>query len=215
MWSGGKDCALALWRARQRGLRVTRLLTVHHPETGRVRFHNTGPELLRAQAAALGVELALLPAAWEEMDGVLRGAFEGLAAEGFGAVVLGDIHLADVRAWYEERVLGAGLEHIEPLWGDPPQALLEEFVAIGGRAIVTCCELARLDQSWLGREINPGFAQAIAAAGVDPCGENGEYHSFAFAGPMFESPLAPEPGARRQEGGFALLDLQLRPPAQN
>ena len=215
MWSGGKDCALALWRAKKRGLNVSRLLTVYDPSSNRVRFHNTGPELLQAQAAALGLELELVPAPWAEMDSILVAAFKRLDAAGFEGVIFGDIHLADVRAWYEERVVAAGLAHVEPIWGDPPQLLLEEFVEIGGRALVTCCELARLDGRWLGREIDPEFAFEIASAGVDPCGENGEYHSFAFAGPMFQQPLSLQPLSARVEGGFALLDLQLRPPPRS
>ena len=215
MWSGGKDCALALWRAGQLGLTVSRLLTVHDPASGRVRFHNTGPDLLRAQAEAIGIELELLPAAWTDMDSVLRTAFSRLRADGVEGIIFGDIHLADVRAWYEERVRAAGLEHLEPIWGQEPRALLEEFVRIGGRALVTCCELDRLDQSWLGRVTDRDFATEIVQAGVDPCGENGEYHSFAFAGPMFQRELAIEAGPTRVENGFALLELRLRPPTRS
>jgi uncharacterized protein (TIGR00290 family) len=108
-----------------------------------------------------------------------------LRSEGFEGVVLGDIHLADVRAWYEERVTAAGLEHIEPIWGEPPTELVRKFVETGGRAVVTCVDLTRLDPSWLGRIVDERFVDEITASGVDPCGENGEYHSFAFQGPVF------------------------------
>ena len=120
---------------------------------------------------------------------------------------LGDIHLADVRAWYEDRVTAAGLEHVEPIWGEPPDLLLGEFISSGGRAVITCVDLAKLDEAWLGRIIDERFATEIEAAGVDPCGENGEYHSFAFAGPVFKAPLPWMPGARRLDSGFAQLDL--------
>jgi diphthamide synthase (EF-2-diphthine--ammonia ligase) len=121
--------------------------------------------------------------------------------------VLGDIHLADVRAWYEERVTGAGLEHIEPIWDEPASLLLDEFVRSGGRAVVTCVDLRRLDPSWLGRVIDGDFLAAIASTGADPCGENGEYHTFAFAGPAFTEEVEWTPAAVRSEGDFAQLDL--------
>jgi uncharacterized protein (TIGR00290 family) len=209
LWSGGKDSALALTRARRSGLDVGRLLNFHDSASGRVRFHATRVELLAAQAAAVGVELSAIGTTWTEMEGRLRQELAALTAAGFAGVVLGDIHLADVRAWYEERVRAAGLEHVEPLWGDPPERLLDEFVAGGGRAVVTCVELSQLDEAWLGRVVDPDFARDIRRLPVDPCGENGEYHSFAFAGPAFRWPVRWRPGERRADGRFAQLDLVL------
>ncbi len=207
LWSGGKDCALALDRARRSGLSVERLVNFHDAATGRVRFHATSVSMLEAQAAAIGIELQPEATTWSAMDARLRSVLRGLRSGGFSGVVLGDIHLADVRAWYEERVTAEGLLHVEPIWGDPPAALLEEFVSSGGRAVVTCVDLNRLDESWLGREINADFAAEMLDRGVDPCGENGEYHSFAFAGPVFREPVRWHPGPRRREGPFAELEL--------
>jgi uncharacterized protein (TIGR00290 family) len=207
MWSGGKDSALALDRAWRAGRNVTRLISFYDGSTGRVRFHATRVEMLEAQAGAIGLELTTLPTTWEEMQGRLVALLESLAAEGFKGVVFGDIHLADVRAWYEDRVTAAGLEHIEPLWGGPSSVLLQEFVASGGRAVVTCVELAKLDPSWLGRVVDPEFMADIAATGIDVCGENGEYHSFAFAGPVFTRPVDWTAGERRTDSGFVQLDL--------
>src|SRR5256885_1309372 len=207
MWSGGKDSALALDRTRRAGMEVTRLLTFYDSATQRVRFHATRVEMLEAQAAAVGIGLRAIPTAWAEMEANLRLELASLHEEGFTGVVFGDIHLADVRAWYEDRVRAPGLEHIEPIWGEPPGLLLAEFISSGGRAVITCVDLAKLDEAWLGRIIDERFATEIEAAGVDPCGENGEYHSFAFAGPVFKTPLPWMPGARRLDSGFAQLDL--------
>jgi uncharacterized protein (TIGR00290 family) len=207
LWSGGKDSSLALRRSLLAGLEVRRLLNFHDAASGRVRFHATRVELLRAQADALGIELTSVGTTWEEMDQELRRELGNLAAEDFRGVVLGDIHLADVRAWYEERVVAAGLEHVEPLWAESPAGLLQEFVGGGGRAIVTCVDLERLDEGWLGRVIDQEFVSDLATTGVDACGENGEYHSFAFAGPPFRRPLAWRPGERRNDGRFAQLDV--------
>jgi uncharacterized protein (TIGR00290 family) len=207
LWSGGKDSALALDRARLAGLDVRRLLTFYDADTGRVRFHATRVEMLQAQSRAAGIELQAIGTTWDEMEARLVAELAALRREGFRGVVLGDIHLADVRAWYEDRVTAAGLEHVEPLWGAAPGALLAEFVAGGGRAVVTCVELAKLDQRWLGRRIDEEFARDIAAEPVDACGENGEYHSFAFAGPAFRRPVPWRPGERRSEAGFLQLDV--------
>jgi uncharacterized protein (TIGR00290 family) len=209
MWSGGKDSALALTRARASGLEIGVLLNFVDRATGRVRFHATRAELIAAQTRAAGVPLRQLAVSWDEFEGVFRRALGRLKDEGFAGVIFGDIHLADVRAWYEERVRAAGLEHVEPIWREDPSALLREFVAGGGRAVITCCELSKLGEGWLGRTIDERFVDEIASAGIDVCGENGEYHSFAFDGPAFRTPIAWIAGARRHEDGFVQLDLLL------
>jgi len=187
---------------------VRTLVTFYEASSRRVRFHATRIGLIRRQAAATGVpRLIAAGTSWPQMEARLVELLGQLRAEGCAGVVLGDIHLADVRAWYEERVIAAGLEHVEPLWGEAPAVLLDEFVAGGGRAVVTCVDLERLEESWLGRVVDEAFAREIAELGVDPCGENGEYHSFAFAGPMFRRPVAWTPGRRRREGRFLQLDL--------
>jgi uncharacterized protein (TIGR00290 family) len=207
MWSGGKDSALALSRARRRGLDVRWLVTVHDDLTERVRFHATPIGQIARQAEAAGVDHIAIPTSWATFDAALREALADLARAGCTGLVFGDIHLADVRAWYEERTGAAGLEHIEPLWGEPPDALLREFVAIGGRAVLTCVDSTALDPSWLGRVIDDGFVRDIASLAIDPCGENGEYHSFAFAGPFFAQPVPWALGERRSDGRFAQVDL--------
>jgi uncharacterized protein (TIGR00290 family) len=141
------------------------------------------------------------------MEARLRAELAALARDGFEGVVLGDIHLADVRAWYEERVTAAGLAHVEPLWNEPPAALLGEFVERGGRAVLTCVDTERLDGSWLGREIDAGFVRDVQAATIDACGENGEYHSFVFDGPGFREPIRFTQGEIVCHDGFWFGDL--------
>lgn len=207
MWSGGKDSALALDRVGKGGLEVARLVSFYDSTTRRVRFHATRVEMLEAQAAAVGIGLRAIPTTWAEMETKLRHELASLREGGFTGVIFGDIHLADVRAWYEDRVTAAGLEHVEPIWGEPPDLLLGEFISSGGRAVITCVDLAKLDEAWLGRVIDERFANDIGTTGADPCGENGEYHSFAFAGPVFRRPLAWIAGERRLDSRFAQLDL--------
>jgi len=207
MWSGGKDSALALWRARRAGLQVDWLVNVHDRATRRVRFHATPVDAIVHQADAARVTLVSVPTDWETFDASLRDTFASLVRQGCRGVVFGDIHLADVRAWYEERTRAARLEHVEPLWGEAPAMLLREFVAIGGRAVLTCVEVAKLDASWLGRVIDDQFVRDISTTGIDPCGENGEYHSYAYTGPFFASAIRWSPGERRDDGRFAQLDV--------
>jgi uncharacterized protein (TIGR00290 family) len=207
MWSGGKDSALALDRARRAGIDVARLISFYDSQTRRVRFHATRVEMLEAQAAAIGIDLRSIPTSWPEMETKLRQELASLRDEGFTGVVFGDIHLADVRAWYEDLVTAAGLQHLEPIWGERPDNLLEEFIASGGRAVITCVDLSKLHEAWLGRVIDQRFASEIGSTGVDACGENGEYHSFAFAGPVFNQPVSWAAGERRLDSGFAQLDL--------
>ncbi|HXF95459.1 MAG TPA: diphthine--ammonia ligase [Gemmatimonadales bacterium] len=211
MWSGGKDSYLALSRARRRGLGIATLVNIYDQPTGRVRFHATRHELIAAQAFALGLRLHQHPTTADRYEDTFTQALRRLAESGHAGVVFGNIHLADVRAWFEERVRAAGLEHLDPLWGEPPAALLEEFVASGARAVVTCVETAKLPASWLGRTLDEEFPAAIARLpGVDPCGEYGEYHTFVYAGPLFNRPVAWRPGPIHEEAGFAQLELLAR-----
>ena len=208
MWSGGKDSALAAHRARRAGLEIACLVNFYDEATGRVRFHATRTELIASQAEAMGVRLVQRGTTWPEFEPVFGETLDTLAGEGIEGIVFGDIHLADVRAWYEVRVRAAGLAHVEPLWAEEPRHLLAEFVASGGRAVVTCVESAKLEESWLGRTIDERFVREIASVPIDPCGENGEYHSFAFAGPLFTRAVPHALGERRSNGRFAQLDIQ-------
>ena len=207
MWSGGKDSALALHRAQRSGLEVTRLVSFYDSATQRVRFHGVRFEMLETQARSAGIEIKAIGTSWPQMEGRLVEELAALRRDGYTGVVFGDIHLADVRAWYESRVVAAGLEHVEPIWGEAPELLLREFVDIGGRALITCVDLTRLDRSWLGRVIDQNFVEEIGATGVDPCGENGEYHSYVFAGPVLKHAIGWRLGEVRTDERFAQVDV--------
>lgn len=209
-WSGGKDSALALDRAVRAGLDVRYLVTLYDPASGRVRFHGTPVPVLEMQAAALGRAIMALPAPWEQFDAVLREGLADLAGRGVTGMIFGNIHLADVRAWYEERVVAAGLRHHEPLWGAAPATLLREVIERGHSAHLVSIDTTRLPASWVGRALDGSCAADLAErADVDPCGEYGEYHTLVTDGPLFRYPLAVRPGSRRVEGPFALLDVEV------
>jgi len=210
MSSGGKDSTLALDRARQSGLDVRYLVNIYDGMSGRVAFHGVRSDLIAAQAVACGLELVAAATGEEPYEPVFLATLSALASRGVGAVVFGNIHLADVREWYETRVAGAGLAHVEPLWGGEPSSLVSEFVERGFRAVVVSVDLAQGGSELLGREIDREFvAEVTTDDSLDPCGERGEYHSFVYDGPTFDSPIQLVPGAIREEKGHRLLDLKL------
>lgn len=215
-WSGGKDSTLALHRSRIEGRRVTHLLSIFDGASGRVPYHGVRGELLRAQADALGLELVLR----ETSDGagfeaVFVDALDDLSERGIEGLVFGNIHLEDVRAWYEERVTGAGLEHVEPLWGGDPSRLVREFVRLGYRSRVISVQLdSPVDPDWLGRDLDAELLELIAGRPeVDPCGEKGEFHSFCWDGPLFRSAVETAEDGQLEMEGHRILDLRLAPSA--
>lgn len=205
----GKDATLALHRARARGLEVTHAFNVYEGNTGRVRFHGTRKELVEAQARALGLEPVMAHTHPREFEEAFREVLDELVDRGVRGVVFGNVHLEGVRAWYEERTSRAGLTHVEPLWGREPGELVRDVVALGYRALVVSVDLERGKPGWLGRELTLPLIAEIEAAGVDPCGEHGEFHTFVRDGPGFRRPLPVTRGEEVEMEGHRLLDLTL------
>lgn len=207
--SGGKDSTLALYRAQQQGLHVTHLFHAYGVEHGRVRFHGYRPEMVAAQAQALGLKAVIEPTRGEQFDEDFTLALARAKEAGLRGIVFGNLWLQDVSDYYRRLVEGAGLEHVEILWQQEPAALLEEFVEAGFRAVTTCVWLERLSRSFLGREIDSSFIADLAALdGVDPCGENGEYHSLVYDGPCFQHPLRFTRHGTHDEPNYVFLDVR-------
>lgn len=210
-WSGGKDSTLALHRSRVEGRRVTHLLSICDGPSGRIPYHGVRAELLRAQADALGLDLELGETSGDAgFEEVFLEALVRLADRGIRGLVFGNIHLDDVRAWYEERVTGAGLEHVEPLWGGKPARLVREFVGLGYRSRVISVQLeSAADPGWLGRDLDGELLELIAGRPeVDPCGEKGEFHSFCWDGPLFRRAVETTEDGRLEMEGHRILDLR-------
>lgn len=205
----GKDATLAFHRARAGGLDVSWAFNVYEGTTGRVRFHGTPKELVAAHTSALELELVSDHTHPREFEEVFLDVLERLKERGVGGVVFGNVHLDGVRAWYEERTRAAGLEHVEPLWGEEPSELVRELIALGYRATVVSVDLERGDPAWLGRELTLSLVDEIEATGVDPCGEHGEYHTFVWDGPDFHRPLPIRTGEVVEMEGHRLVDLSL------
>jgi uncharacterized protein (TIGR00290 family) len=206
--SGGKDSTLALDRAVQQGHDVRYLFNLVHHATNRVRFHGVRADLIGRQARALGLTLHQRANRTDDFEAVFLAGLEDLVAAGVGGIIFGNIHLADVRGWYEERTRSKGLEHDEPLWKGTPERLVREFVERGYRARITSVDLARANREWLGREIDEALLEEILASpDVDVAGEFGEFHSFVFDGPLFDVPVECYTGGVHEEEGHAMIDL--------
>lgn len=216
-WSGGKDSTLALHRARRQGFRVTHLFTLFDGATDRVPYHGVRRALVEAQAGALDLEL-MTGTTGEDLHGdgpegfeaVLLDVLDRLSTGGIKGVVFGNIHLQDVRDWYEDRVRDRGLDHVEPLWGGEPLRLAREFVTLGYRGRVVSVHLENGDPAWLGTDLDVRFLEEVGATrGVDAAGEEGEYHTFVWDGPLFRRAVPLQGEEVREIRGHRILDLRL------
>lgn len=187
-WSGGKDSCLALWRARQSGMSVRRLITAMDESGERSRSHGVPPELIRAQAEALGADLTFYYTTWknyeEKFIEVLRQAYD----DGIRHAVFGDIDLVPHREWEEKVCAKAGIAPSLPLWEEPRRKLVDEFLSLGFKAVVVCVDGKFLGKEFCGREFDAAFL-ADLPPDVDACGENGEFHTFVYDGPAFAHPV--------------------------
>ena len=188
-WSGGKDSCLAVWRSRGQGLQVRRLLTALDESGERARSHGVPPALLRAQAAAMGMEMQFLQASWTDYETHFVAALQEARAAGISEAVFGDIDLQPHRDWEEQVCARAGLAAHLPLWGGDRLGLVREFWAAGFKAVVVCVDGRHLDASYAGRLFDQAFVDSLPH-GVDACGENGEFHTFVYDGPAFSQPVA-------------------------
>ncbi len=212
-WSSGKDSAWTLYWLRQEGaVEVVGLLTTLNREAGRVAMHAVRETLLEAQAGAAGLPLIKVfiphPCPNEFYEQAMAEALAHARTDGITQVAFGDLFLEDVRRYREERLAGTGIQPLFPLWGQDTRRLAREMVGAGLRAHVTCVDPKQLDPSFAGRTYNHQFLNDLPAK-VDPCGERGEFHTFAYEGPMFTRPLAILPGKVISRDGFVFADIQL------
>jgi uncharacterized protein (TIGR00290 family) len=193
-WSGGKDSALALNRLRQdERYEIVSLLTTCNEHFQRVSMHGVRLELLDRQAQAIGLPLEKVflshRSSNEEYQQRMSECLVAYKARGVTGCVFGDIFLEDLKRWREANLASIGLRGVFPIWLVDSRELIREFITLGFGSVVCCANDAWLDASAVGRVIDAEFIRSLPA-NVDPCGENGEYHSFAFAGPIFGEPIA-------------------------
>jgi uncharacterized protein (TIGR00290 family) len=228
LWSGGKDSALALHHARQThpDIHIAKLVTCISQAYDRVSMHGVRRQLIEDQAKAIGlpVEFIVIPrhdnstcSMAHTVPGTdfppndiysrtMLAAFERLKTEGVGVIVFGDIFLEDLREYREKLLAHVGLEGRYPLWKRDTGVLFDEFLQLGFRAVTVCVNTERLTEGHCGQFLTSSFREDLPA-GCDPCGERGEYHSFAFAGPIFRHPVPYGLGEIHRHEPFAFQEL--------
>jgi uncharacterized protein (TIGR00290 family) len=217
-WSSGKDSAMALQAARSEGaVEVVALLSTLNAGAGRVAMHAVRRSLLEAQADRLGLPLVTVeipsPCPNEIYETLMAQAMAAARADRVAHVIFGDLFLRDVRTYREEHLAGTGISPIFPLWNRPTDVLAREMVGSGLKAVITCVDPAQLGREFAGRRFDSELLSELPA-GVDHCGENGEFHTFVWDGPGLRSPIDVEIGQIVERDGFVFCDLdQPKPPA--
>jgi uncharacterized protein (TIGR00290 family) len=212
-WSSGKDSAFALHEVRRGGeFEVVGALTTVTETFGRVSIHGVRQEILSAQLDAAGLPSTIVPIPYpcpnEIYEARMGEAVERAVRDGITHIIFGDLFLEDIRAYREQKLKGTGITPLFPLWGRPTPQLAQAMIAGGLEAYISTVDLKKLSADFAGRKFD---AQLLAdlPEGVDPCGENGEFHSCVVAGPIFSRRLAVTPGERVERDGYAYCDLVL------
>jgi len=205
-WSGGKDSCAAFERSRQ-AFEIVAAVTMVDLEGTRSRSHGIRIELLQAQTAALGLRHVMRRCDWESYEQEFENGLRELQADGVTHVIYGDIVYPEHRAWAERLSALAGVVAVEPLFGIPTSEVARSFVRSGARATLVAVNASRLDATWLGTQLSDEAIDRLIALGVDPCGEEGEYHTFVTDSPSFAQPVAVQPGEVVQVRGYWAMDL--------
>jgi len=210
-WSSGKDSAWALHRLRAvSDVEVVGLMTTVNQVHQRVAIHAVRLELLQRQAEALGLPLQVIdlpsPCTNSQYEETMEKFVDESKRRGIECMAFGDLFLADIKEYREKKLAGTGITPLFPLWQAPTNRLAKEMIAAGLRAVITCVDPQQLPLSFAGREFNEQFLADLPKH-VDPCGERGEFHTFAFDGPMFEKPVRVEIGTILERDGFGYADL--------
>jgi uncharacterized protein (TIGR00290 family) len=210
-WSSGKDSAWALHEARKSGdYDVVGALTTVTDTFSRVSMHGVREELLMAQIEAAGLDPIIVripyPCPNEVYECEMAAALKSAKARGITHIIFGDLYLEDIRAYREEKLKGTGITPVFPIWLRPTDELAREMIAAGVEAHLAVVDLKKLPVSFAGRRFEMGLLDDLPA-GTDPCGENGEFHSFVSAGPMLKRRISVRVGETVERDGFAFADL--------
>ncbi len=201
--------ALHLLR-QQSDIEVAALLTTFNQAADRVAMHAVRRELVEAQAQRLNLPLWAVDLPWpctnQQYEEIMGGVIKRAKAEAFDAVAFGDLFLQDIRDYRERQLSGTGLEPLFPVWDIPTAQLAHDMLAAGVRAKVTCIDATKLDASFAGRDFDEAFLRDLPP-GVDPCGENGEFHTFVYASPLFSNPIDIRTGETVTRDGFVFSDV--------
>jgi uncharacterized protein (TIGR00290 family) len=208
-WSSGKDSCLALYRALQDGYKIKYLFNFISAEYKRVSFHGAKSELVKLQSESIGIPLLQRETSRTNYEEIFRKTLRELKERKINQIVRGDIHLLDLQDWVETICQSESIKVISPIWQNPTEGLLREFITRGFKAVITSTQDGKLNQDWLGRIIDEKFISDLKATeNVDLCGENGEYHSFVFDGPIFKKGVKILKTDKILRDGYWFLDIQ-------
>ena len=212
-WSSGKDSAWSLYLLQQQGeCDVVGLLTTFNQAANRVAMHAVRRSLVEAQSAAAGIPLWDVDLPWPcsnaDYERIMRETCEEAVQKGIDHIAFGDLFLTDIRAYREKQLQNSGLQPLFPVWGLPTRELAHAMIKSGVRAKLTCVDPKLLAREFVGREFDEKLLSDLPP-NVDSCGENGEFHTFVYAGPMFNQPLPVEVGEIVERDGFVFADLNL------
>ena len=215
-WSTGKDSAWALHQLRQNPeIDLLGLFCTVSKEFNRVAMHGVRVELLQEQAESIGLPVEIIevpyPCSNAEYDRIMGQFVERARNNNIEYFAFGDLFLEDVRNYREEKLKGSGIEPIFPVWGIPTDKLSREMISSGLRAVITCIDPEQTPKEFLGREFNESFLDSLPET-IDPCGENGEFHSFVFAGPMFKERIEIVVGDTVHRDDFVFADVLPKSP---
>ena len=210
-WSSGKDCAWAFYKLQQNPeIDIDGLFSTVNSEFNRVAMHAVRVELLQQQAKCIGLPLEIIeipyPCSNELYEEIMARFVETSKKANIENIAFGDLYLEDVRNYREEKLNGTGITPIFPIWGIPTNQLSKEMIGSGLRAVITCVDPKQIPKEFIGREYNESFLNDLPE-GVDPCGENGEFHSFVFDGPMFNKHMEISLGNVVHRDGFVFIDV--------
>jgi len=213
-WSSGKDSAWSLHLLRQQNeYEIVGLLTTFNQAANRVAMHAVRRSLVEAQAKAAGIPLWDVDLPWPcsnaDYECIMKETCKAAVQAGIGYIAFGDLFLTDIRAYREKQLGNSGLQPIFPVWGMPTRELARSMLTSGVRAKLTCVDPKLLAPEFVGREFDEQLLLELPPE-IDPCGENGEFHTFVYAGPMFRHNLSVEGGKIVSREGFVFADLSLR-----
>lgn len=209
-WSGGKDSCLALYKAFRQGGSPRCLFTMFADDSNRSRSHGLSHEIIKAQAKALDIPSRIAAATWDGYEEVFIGNIAELKKVGISDGVFGDIDLEPHRDWVERVCATMDITSHLPLWQTDRRELLQDFIGADFKAVIVVVDTNRLDESFLGRQLNWETVSDLEAAGVDACGEEGEYHSVVYDGPLFSSALQLQQGRIIRKENYSFLELKLQ-----
>ncbi|MBN1410891.1 MAG: diphthine--ammonia ligase [Spirochaetales bacterium] len=209
-WSGGKDSCLALYKAMKQGYEAVCLLCMMIETGDRSRSHGISGRLLDAQSEALGIPMVRKSATWADYEKTFLSALAEFKNKGIECGIFGDMDVQAHLDWVANTCRTVGLQYFEPLWQCDRAKAVAEFIDTGFKAIIVSCNTGKMGEKYLGREISTALTNELVSTGVDAAGENGEYHTFVYDGPLFNNRIKFTPKEVKMKDGYAFLELVLK-----